>query len=78
MTGFKNITKVENKSLPNSITADSVLGGAMTYNYTYDNLYRLKSSNGMFIGYGTGVNAKMDTCMLYMEYEMYNITRNIQ
>jgi len=71
----KNITKVENKGVPASITAGGGIGGAMTHNYSYDNLYRLTSANGTFTGY----NGKTANYTLAMRYDnMHNITSKVQ
>jgi hypothetical protein len=66
----QNITRVINTgSTSNSI------GGQMEHRYYYDNLYRLDSASGDFIGN----NGKKARYRLSMEYDnMHNITRKKQ
>jgi hypothetical protein len=55
----------------NSRTASNGIGGAITHNYGYDDLYRLTSAGGSF----TGAGSKTATYTLAMGYDrMHNIT----
>jgi len=65
-----NVTKIVNTG-----TAANGIGGAITHNYVYDNLYRLKSANGAF----TGAGSKTASYTLAMGYDkLYNITSKQQ
>jgi RHS repeat-associated protein len=70
-----NVTKVINSGSAIATTSGNGIGGAMTHNYQYDNLYRLKSANGTFTGY----NGKTASYTLGMGYDdMHNITSKSQ
>jgi RHS repeat-associated protein len=66
----QNVTDIVNSGNPNNS-----IGGNMTHHYTYDNLYRLDSASGDFMGY----NGKKARYSLKMEYDnMHNIIRKKQ
>lgn len=70
-----NVRSITNTGAAKEITPGKGIGGSITHNYFYDNLYRLETANGTFNGY----NGKMATYSLEMGYDnMHNITKKKQ
>lgn len=70
-----NVRSITNTGAAKEITPGKGIGGNMTHNYFYDNLYRLETANGTFTGY----NGKTAHYTLEMGYDnMHNITRKKQ
>jgi len=70
-----NVSRITNTGAAKQITPGNGIGGNMTHNYAYDNLYRLETANGTF----TGFNGKTAHYTLEMGYDnMHNITKKKQ